>query len=221
MWFLSPLHNETNLPSSPIKDWPIEIMIEVFGAATDIWYLEVADRCINPWFNELVKPIIQAQDIHGNNVEHIPDSGWAALQIMCVYFEIAGFFTSGGVDLIPAKRFKLGVAGVLPEIAGSERILDAFWSHLRGHLYHAGPIKAQDKKRTGEVFLSISYDYEAVHVIEHREMLELQINPHKLIRRLRHHLKYYCSLLSDSANTNEREMFKEAFKKKYGASEND
>src|SRR5690606_901127 len=147
----------------------LEDKIDLFVARVDGWHLEVADRVINGWEVEkapcIVAPhggpiayllydetgqVVRASRIRPVQVmNQIPDSGWAVLQIVINYFEIAGlfkFFERSCAD-DTYKLLQRGFFDVFPElIEHGEKPAKIVFS-LRNGLYHKGV-------RGSDVFIS-------------------------------------------------------------------
>jgi hypothetical protein len=186
------------------EEWSLELKIDVFLARIDGWHLEVADRCINGWENPDGQPCINA--IHnGLKLKHIPDSGWAVLQIVLNYFEIIGLFKFFKKSKVKDRQFlfEKGVFDVFPEFSGQKpNIAGILYSDLRGGLYHAGMKSGRIFLRHAEPPLALRYD--------HQNNL-LVVDPHVFVPRLRQHLAEYGERLRHPDETALRAKFDAAY----------
>ena len=197
MW-VSPRH---------IRDKPPETVdekIEIFIAQVDGWHLEVADRCINGW-QVNGQECISAIDLKGNRTKHIPDSGWAALQMVLNYFEVIGYYKLGIIEMkwgASAKRFDAGVLDVFPHLENySANVPEQLRQELRNGLYHVG-ISGRVILRHVEPIIDISYDKQLGTVI---------IDPHAFIPSLRAHFRAYATQLRNPLEVEIRTQFNRAF----------
>jgi len=209
----------------PSSDLSLEDKIDLFVARVDGWHLEVADRVINGWEVEKAPCIVAphggpitylmydetGQVVRGSRVlpvqlkNHIPDSGWAVLQIVINYFEIIGLFKF--LVKGDSNRFIHGVFDVFPEFRDHEpNIAKILLKDLRGGLYHAG-------MRSGRIFLVHTRDFQPIYFDHERN--QLKIDPHDLVRKLRAHLHEYEQLLKDPGQTVFRDNFQKAYDRRY------
>lgn len=193
---------------TPMREWTTDYKIEIFLARIDGWHLEVADRCINGWKNPDGAECINA--VHrGMVMNHVPDAGWAVLQIVLNYFEVIGRFK---VSPNPKKErdfhlFTKGFEDVFPEFKGHDpSIPKLLWGELRGGLYHSGV-------KSGRIFLGHTANSEALHFDRTRNLLV--IDPHRFVVRLRAHLEQFGQMLKDPSQSAARTTFETAFDKYY------
>lgn len=206
--FISPRHLSFAVPSKPLEEWETELLVELFQARTDGWHLEVADRCINGWQNEQGEQCIHSRHLDGRPTHHVPDSGWAVLQIVLNYFETIAFFKSGGMIKKSFELFTWGVFNVFPEHEGKRpNIAKHLYSDLRNGLYHGGINK-------GKTVLRHTIDSKPIEAEETTGIVV--IDPHRFIPRLRQHLNDYCAELLNQDNHEARHKFRTAFFAKYG-----
>lgn len=129
-------------------------------------------------------------------VPGIPNSGYAALDIMFSYFEplgkhLDGYLDPGGVQK-SGHYFKLGVKNVFDltgtDIAVLDKLLGVLWSGIRCGLYHSGQTKSS-VLITGSTSEALRFAADDEIVI---------VNPHKLAEGLIWHVANYRDrLLSD------------------------
>jgi hypothetical protein len=206
--YISPRHLRHNMPSTPIEEWDTELLVDIFHARVDGWHLEVADRCINGWKDEYGIPSINTKHLDGRPTNHVPDSGWAVLQITLNYFETIAFFKGGGTKAKPYDLFVAGVFDVFPEQKGLKpNIAKYLWSDLRTGLYHGGINNAK-------THLIHRDDIPPIHGDERTGIVI--IDPHHFVRRLRKHLNDYCLDLLDISKGRLRDDFRKAFIAKFG-----
>ena len=201
--FISPTHIEDGT-GLPFHERDTEILIDLFYARTDGWQLEVADRCINGWEHN-GNPCITTKDRQGRDVNYVPDSAWAVLQIVLNYFETVGFFKMGPKKYrsFHYNYFRDGVYDVFPEfIDHPHNIARKLYSDARGSLYHTGINK-------GGVVLR--HDRDTIAIAFEEGIRRLVIDPHLLVPRLREHLRDYCTQLKRTDEAELRENFRSSF----------
>jgi hypothetical protein len=193
----------------PVKDWDLDFQIDIFLARVDGWHLEIADRCINGWEDEQGNQCINAKTLDGRRANHIPDSGWAVLQIVTNYFEIIGEFkgfreTRGKGHY---EKFEWGVFDVFREFKNhTPNVSKILWGHLRAGLYHSG-------MKGNKIYIAHTLNSKPISFDQINQLLV--IDPHKLIPALRQHLQAYGEQLRNPQEVDVREVFREAFISKY------
>ena len=144
----------------------------------------------------------------GRRTHHVPDSGWAVLQIVLNYFETIAFFKNGGKIKKTYELFTWGVFDVFPEYKGKKpNIARHLYSDLRTGLYHGGVNK-------GKTVLRHTEDSKAIEANQNTGIVI--IDPHRFVPSLRNHLNEYCSELLNTNSTTMRQNFRDAFILKYG-----
>lgn len=205
--YISPYHN---VPAP--QNFGLVDQIEIFAARIDGWHLEVADRCINGWKNPDGIDCIQTTDLQGRNANYIPDSGWAVLQIVLNYFEVVGEFKQSlsntqSKNMRSREKFSWGYYDVFPEHKGeTPDIAQILWEQLRTSLYHTSVKDNRIVLSHKDDIVTISYDSSNDIVI---------IDPHNFIKRLRSHFNDYINQLKDTAQTQMRDDFAKAYKRRY------
>jgi hypothetical protein len=213
---ISPFHNTSPTPHATTvpenhDEWTIDLKIDIFLAQVDGWYLEVADRLINGWKSsegeDYINGICPPQTLNaGTAVNHIPDSAYAALQIILNYFETIRFYKTADKSEKPKKRFEAGVYDVFPEAKEwdiSPSLVDVLYRDLRSGLYHAIPLKPT---KSG-IVLSHVDDKTVFRFYASRWF----VDPHNLVRHLRQHLRQFVDKLKDPDQTDLRANFEKAF----------
>mgnify|MGYP001236458204 CR=1 FL=1 len=193
---VSPRH----IASGHLDEWSLDDKIEVFIARVDGWHLEVADRCINGWQVD-GQECIDAIDLKGNRTKHIPDSGWAVLQMVLNYFELIGFYKLEGIGARHREYFIAGVLDVFPRFREQNvNVPGLLWSDVRS-LYHLG-ISGRVVLKHVEPLVDIYYDEQRGLVV---------IDPHVFVKTLREHFEEYAERLRNPLETELRTRFEKAF----------
>lgn len=175
--------------SPPTFDQTVQVFREqVWG-----WQLHVAEMCLNGGKD-------QNDD---KTVFPLPHSAFAAMQIMCSYFEMIANYRDGYCDEKGNQSgafFKRGLIWVFPELASApirvvENVKNVFWKQLRCGLYHG--------LSTGGIILS--GDVSGLFAIDTQG--HFWLNPHHWPIHLKSHLITYCDQLNDPSNTDLRGKF--------------
>jgi hypothetical protein len=134
---------------------------------------------------------------NGTQIPAIPESGYAAMDVMFSYFEPVGKYVSGYCDTdlkyprASGKYFKIGVRNVFPDLDRHpkqneiETLLSMLWKGVRCGLYHGGQTQGQIAI-TGDIQEPIRIDPQAKVMF---------LNPHVLVRALMAHLDAYRNAL--------------------------
>jgi len=199
--FISP-HYQADDFQQPLS---IDDKITIFADRIMGWKLDIANQLINGKKNN-------------DGIEErspIPDSGYAALDIVFSYFEMIAKYEDGYTDKYQSKKyFKHGVFLVFPHLKQYRRnknipgvqgnivsvvdyVLDLLYEGVRCGLYHAGGTN-------GPIFMTSGVDDPIS--LDPQNMF-LIINPHRLIPILIDHFDFYIKNLHDSNNTDLRMKF--------------
>ncbi len=199
--YISPRHFVSSPDGFPKT---LEDQIDLIFAQIDGWHLEVADRCINGW-NIKEKQSIDTVNLLNQQTNHVPDAGWAVLQMVLNYFETIAWLKLGSKSY-KSKHYELfewGVLDVFPELENRKsEIKKILWGQFRTGLYHYGPIK-------GNVVLTHTVDTQPLIFDDTQKAFIL--DPHKFIPKLRTHFREYCDRLNDTNESDLRDKFKVAY----------
>ena len=194
--FVSWKHQHTDFPQPPSFDDKVVIFYErIWG-----WQLHIAELCLDG-----------GKDHGGKtDVQKIPHSAFAAMQIMLSYFEMIakyedGFIPTGG-NHQAGKYFKRGVRSVFPSLATEnaasvDELLAAIWKKARCGLYHMSQTAA-GIVLTGDIAEAIQFNTTNKVLI---------INPHRLPAVLKGHLEDYRGRLLDPTNVDLRRDFEQRY----------
>ncbi len=163
------------------------------------WQLHIAELCLDG-----------GKDHEGKaDLQKIPHSAFAAMQIMLSYFEMIAKYEDG---FVPAnkkqgqskKYFKAGLKSVFPSLASHNQsdvdsFLDTFYEKVRCGLYHLAQTEA------GIVLTGLSQ--EALRFDPANKVLV--INPHRLPAVLKDNLNSYRRKLLDTTNSDLRQKFEQ------------
>jgi hypothetical protein len=200
MW-ISPSYQDVDYPFPHSLDTKIIL----FEDRTFGWKLDIADQIING----------KKGDDGTEERPPIPNSGFAALDIVFSYFEMIAKYEAGFTRTRNSRDyFKLGVSAVFPEyfqpkmptrglalqgnvITLFDQVLDTMYEGIRCGLYHSG-ITNGKVMLTAAIETPLAFDLTS-------EMLV--INPHLLVPRLKTHLGEYVRRLRDVNNLDLRNKF--------------
>lgn len=203
---ISPLYTDNDFPS-PLK---LEDKIKIFSDRILNWKLNVADMMINGGTNTEIK----------SNIEPIPNSGLASLDILFSYFEMIGKYEEGyAKNNNSRKYFNMGIASVFPQfkynlpknegsfvpvgktISIKDKLLDMLYKDIRCGLYHNGIVE-------GRIILSSKVDSSIVFDPQNATLI---INPHLLVPAIKEHFRKYVERLTNPDNITLRENFERRF----------
>ena len=184
-------HDDTYLSG----EVPLDKMIDVFEAQMWGWQLHVADLIINGGRN------------HEDNAEvnPIPHSAFAVLQVCLVYFEAIGKYENGDTGRDSKRLFLKGLLSVFPGLAqapfaATQRLVQVLYEGARCGLYHlAMTAPGISVARTGS---AITFQLEPERVV---------IDPHVLVTQLKQHFASYIARLRDPSERVLRERFEKCF----------
>ena len=174
---------------------PIEKKIDVFEAQMWGWQLHVADLIVNGGRNH----------DGDTDVNAIPHSAFAALQVALVYFEAIAKYEAGYTGRESRRYFEAGVLSVFPIVGtlpylATRRFLEFLYEGARCGLYHlAMTAPGIQLARTGQAF---TVDSDPTRVI---------IDPHTLIPQLKAHFAAYIARLRDPNETLLQQRFEKCF----------
>ena len=194
--FVSWKHQHTVFSQPPSFDDKVAIFYErIWG-----WQLHIAELCLDG-----------GKDHGGKtDLQKIPHSGFAALQIMLSYFEMIakyedGFIPTGG-NHQAGNYFKRGVRSVFPSLATEnaasvDDLLSSIWQKVRCGLYHMS--------QTASGIVLTDGIAEAIRFNTTNKVLV--INPHRLPAVLKGHLENYRVRLLDPAEITLRQNFDDRY----------
>ncbi len=204
MWISPSLRNsDFEMPLS------IDDKITIFEDRTLGWKLNIADKIING----------EVSSDEAIELEPIPHSGFATLDIVLSYFEMIGKYIAGfNAQGRSEDHFKDGVISVFPALGDQDRApanpgingivktpvdeaLDILYKGVRCGLYHAG-VTPGKVVLAGEIPHPFAFD--PIDRI-------LVINPHHLVPTLKEHLSNYVAQLREEANRELRKIFERRF----------
>jgi hypothetical protein len=193
-------HSDADL----VRPLTIEQKIDIFYEQLRGWQLHVADLIANGGY-----PLDG-----GAEVQSIPHSDFAVLQICLSYFETIGKYRAlaTGAD---GARFKAGVKAVLPELQNipdevCEKLLDVLYGSARCGLYH-------NSRTSYGVGVGPTPNGRALAYDPDEEVLV--ISSHCLPRALKDHLERYRTELLDPMNSEARRCFVRQFDKDFGVNQ--
>ncbi len=179
----------------------VEQKIGIFYEQIRGWQLHVADLIANG-----------GSPLGGEaEVQRIPHSGFAVLQICLSYFETIGKYR-GLATGVRGAQFKAGVQSVFPELRNvacevREKLLDTLYVGARCGLYH-------NSRTCRGVGLAQPPNGEAMAYDPDEQVLA--ISPERLPHALKGHLERYRAELLDPNNTDARQCFERQFDKDFG-----
>ncbi len=176
-------------PNHQLSDFHLPLSFDdkvtIFYEQTSGWQLDIAEQVIL----------------------NIRDSGYATLSIVISYFELIAKYHSGFLGKGQSKNlFKQGVRLVFPCLIMGPRehmdnLLDAFYEGCRCGLYHSGRANSQ----------VLVNDLINAPIIYNPNIVQLIINPRRLITALEVNLELYVKRLRNPANIELRANFEKRF----------
>ncbi|UJG43593.1 MAG: hypothetical protein K9W46_00075 [Candidatus Heimdallarchaeum endolithica] len=197
--YLSKNFTNKDFPSEYSK-WSLDDKIKLFIDRVKYWQLDIANKVINGF-----------ETTKGLKFTGIPDSGFATLNILFVYFETIGKYGYRPLGK-PKEKFIAGFKAVHNDLkwnyATSENelvtIAKKVYEKVRCGVYHVG-MTEQDISLTSET-------KNPFEIIWSKDKIKyIIINPHELARDLLKHCDIYEKRLRDSSEEKLRKNFEKGF----------
>ncbi|MBY9001102.1 MAG: hypothetical protein KGD64_09320 [Candidatus Heimdallarchaeota archaeon] len=236
--YLSKNYKKSDFPQM-YKDLTIDDKINIFVDRVKWWQLDVADKIINGYIDEV-----------GREIPKIPDSNFATLSVVLSYFEMIGKYCEGYTDKSKARHYftkgfliiskMMGWGGSLPitdeevtnikeiveenlnteqEREGLEKINIAQFN-MRGLNEETGNILYEEARcclyHTGITSRKIRFGdfaetFVMISVSGDRNFVIFNINPSTLPNKLLKHLQLYEEQLRNEQNVDMRKNFEKRF----------